>query len=182
MGETFQKQVNVREADSKAKGNTKTEAAEMPTKASVEKELKVEAKAEEKTKVAEALKKSEKAAEKPTIKPATTATPAAAKAPEAKKEEKEEKPAEKREIVLERVYTIPLEDAYAKPAKKRAARAVKILRQFLSRHMKSQNVKISPEVNEFIEERGATSPAKKVRVNASKDKAGMVLAKLAGME
>ena len=180
MGETFQKQVNVREADSKSRGNTKTEADERPTKASVERELKVEAKAEEKTKVAEALKKSEKAVEKPTMKPASTATPAAAKAPEAKKEE--EKPVEKREIVLERVYTIPLEDAYAKPAKKRAARAVKLLRQFLSRHMKSQNVKISPEVNEFIEERGATSPMKKVRVNASKDKAGMVLAKLAGME
>lgn len=177
MGETFQKQVNVREADSKSKGNTRTEADEKPSKASVEKEIKVEAKAEEKNKAVDALKKSEKAAEKPTVKTAPAAAGAAKPAAKA-----EEKPEEKREIVMERVYTIPLDEAYSKPAKKRAGRAIKILRAFLSRHMKSDNVKISPEVNEFVEERGATSPAKKIRVNASKDKAGMVLAKLAGME
>jgi len=176
MAETFQKQVNVREADAKMKGNEQVGPAEKPSKAAVEKELKVEAKAEEKAKVAEALKKSEKMAEKPAAKPETP------KPAEAKKAEKKEEPADKREIVLERVYTVPLADAYAKPAKKRAGRAVKLLREFLSRHMKSQNVKIDPGVNEFIEERGAASPSKAVRVNASKDKAGMVWAKLAGME
>ncbi|MCX6767353.1 MAG: 50S ribosomal protein L31e [Candidatus Micrarchaeota archaeon] len=194
MAETSEKTASVSEASVKMKGAAeKKEHEQKPSPIAVKRELKVEEKADEKTRIAGALKKSAAEAAKDAGKPAGAAAPSAGgekKPSEQKPVEKKEykKPAEqkpeekKREIVLERVYTVPLVDAYAKPAKKRAGRAVKILREFLSRHMHAQNVKIDPKVNEFIESRGATSPAKAVRVNASKDKSGLVWAGLAAMK
>jgi len=185
MVESYMKQSGVRESDEKANDNAEEKArAEKAPKASVEKELRVEEKSLEKTKVAEALKKSaETASKEPKKVGETVEKPAGEKKVEKKEEKKaeEKKPEEKREIVLQRVFTVPLADAYSKPAKKRAGRAVKLLREFLSKHMKAemQSVKIDPPVNEFIESRGATSPAKAVRVDASKDKKGIVVAKLA---
>ena len=46
---------------------------------------------------------------------------------------------------VERVYTIPLRDAYTAPRKKRAKVAMRIVREFIKRHMKVEVVKISPK-------------------------------------
>lgn len=94
---------------------------------------------------------------------------------EAKKAEKGEKE-KKPEIVFKRNYVIPLLKAYAKPAKKRAAKAVKMVRAFASRHFKTSEdkVKVSEKINQFINARGSKKPPKKLKVVLTKDKEGTV--------
>ncbi|MEK6953903.1 MAG: 50S ribosomal protein L31e [Candidatus Micrarchaeota archaeon] len=104
---------------------------------------------------------------------------------EAKKEETkkdEDRPeVKKREIILERIYSVPLVEAYAKPQMLRGNRAIKLLRWFLARHMKTdeEKVKIALELNNLIRARGSGRPMKKVKVKATKDKEGIVLGELA---
>jgi len=102
----------------------------------------------------------------------------AEKKEEAKAKELAEK---KREIVEERIYTVPLVKAYKKPENKRAGYAVRLLRQFVSRHMKANEsaVFIAPQANESINARGSRRPPKLLKIKASRDKEGKVLAELA---
>ncbi len=92
----------------------------------------------------------------------------------AKKDEK--KGDGKEEVVFKRTAVVPLVKAYAKPAKKRAGRAIKILREYASRHGKTtiDKVKISPKLASFINARGSKHPPKKLKVSLSKDKQGNV--------
>lgn len=94
----------------------------------------------------------------------------------AKLEEKKEAKEEKKEFTLKRSYVVPLASAYAKPAKKRAGRAIKLLRQFAARHSKSPeaSVKISEKVASFVNSRGSKKPPKKLKVAILKDKQGNV--------
>ena len=108
-------------------------------------------------------------------------------------EEKPEKRKEEEEIVEERVYTVPLGKALIMPANKRAPRAVRILKAFISKHMKLEARKetegeeeeepgrliISNEVNLRIWTRGIGKPPRKIRVRAAKDKEGNVTVYLA---
>lgn len=96
------------------------------------------------------------------------------KAP-AKKEAKEEAKPAKREIVLDRTYTVSLLKAYRKPAPKRANTAIKLLRAYVARHGKAKldYVKISPKVQAFIHARGHTKPAKSIKVKVTVDKQGL---------
>jgi large subunit ribosomal protein L31e len=101
---------------------------------------------------------------------------------EEKEEVKEEKPApkekekEKEEIVEERIYTVPLERAWISPRKKHSPRAVRILRSFVMKHMKTDadSIKITNEVNEKIWDRGIEKPPRKVRVRVTKNSEGIV--------
>ncbi|NYZ75383.1 50S ribosomal protein L31e [Candidatus Micrarchaeota archaeon] len=99
----------------------------------------------------------------------------AAKKPEKGKEEK------KREIVLERNYVIPLIKAYETTQTSRGNKAVKMTKAFLARHMKAGagKIKLDPALSAAVFARGSKRPPKKLRVNASKDKEGLVWAKLA---
>jgi large subunit ribosomal protein L31e len=119
-------------------------------------------------------------------------------APTAEKEE-EAKPAkrkgkeEEKEIVEERVYTVPLGKALIQPPNKRTARAVRMLRSFVIKHMKLETRKegeaeeeetaarliIDNEVNEKLWSRGIEKPPRKIRVRAEKDKEGNVTVYLA---
>jgi large subunit ribosomal protein L31e len=67
---------------------------------------------------------------------------------------------------LERVYTIPLGDAYDYTRKRRVPRAVKILRQFVSRHMKVEldEVSISNMLNNSMWTRSIQKPPRRVKV------------------
>jgi large subunit ribosomal protein L31e len=74
------------------------------------------------------------------------------------------------------------------PAKKRAPRAIRIIRAFVQRHMKvgetaleaeSEEIEagriiISNEVNEEIWSRGIQKPPRKLRIRAAKDEEGNV--------
>jgi len=81
----------------------------------------------------------------------------------AKKEEKNEK-----KVLEERIYTIPFDSVMRATRKKRANKAVRVVKKFISRHMHSDNVKISSALNEQIWSRGIQKPPKKLRVKALK--------------
>jgi len=83
------------------------------------------------------------------------------------------------EIVEERIYTIPLRRAWISPRKKRAPRAVRIVKSFIQRHMKPEAIVVSNEVNERLWNRGIEKPPRKIRIRASKDKEGRVTLHLA---
>jgi large subunit ribosomal protein L31e len=116
-------------------------------------------------------------------------------------EEKKEKPAKKKkkgeeeEIVEERVYTIPLGKATVRPPKKRAPRAIQLIRAFVTKHMKVEmhleeeeeegelpRVIISSEINEKVWGRGIEKPPRKIRVRAAKDSDGNVTVYLAEVD
>lgn len=82
--------------------------------------------------------------------------------------------------VLERVYSIPLRRETLKvPPFKKANKAVKTVQQFISKHMKSENVVIGKYLNLKIWHHGAKNPPHHVKVNAAKDDKGRVFVELA---
>ncbi len=83
------------------------------------------------------------------------------------------------EAVEERIYTVPLKKAWAAPRWKRAEKAVRVLREFAERHMKSTEIIIDPEVNEAIWRRGIQKPPRRIRVKMTKDEDGVVRVTLA---
>ena len=107
----------------------------------------------------------------------------------------EAKPKKKKaeeEIVEERTYTVPLSRALVRPPKKRAPRAMQLLKAFITKHMKLEmkvseeeeeeelpQLIISQEVNEKIWDKGIEKPPRKIRVRAAKDKDGNVTVYLA---
>ena len=109
-------------------------------------------------------------------------------APSRRTKEREE------EFVEERIYTVGLGRAWIKPPKKRAPKAVRIIRAFVQRHMKvgelpfgeeeeeeeeGGRIIISNEVNEKIWSRGIEKPPRKLRIRAAKDEEGNVTVFLA---
>jgi len=115
----------------------------------------------------------------------------AEEAEEVEKKEKREKAPEEEEIVEERVYTIPLRRAWISPRKKRAPRAMRMVKSYIQRHMKVETeakageeeekgrLVISNEVNEKLWNRGIEKPPRNIRVRAVKDKEGTVTLYLA---
>ena len=118
---------------------------------------------------------------------------------EAKKEEekpeKKKKKGKEEEIVEEKIYTIPLAKATVRPPKKRAPRAIQLIREFITKHMKIEmkveeeeeegelpKLIISSEVNEKIWDKGIEKPPRKIRVRAAKDSDGNVTVYLAENE
>ncbi len=89
-----------------------------------------------------------------------------------------EKPAEK---VLERTYNVPLRKEFLKTAPyKRAKRAVNTLRDFLKRHMKAEKVSVSNYLNNKLWSHGIKRPPHHIKVTATKDKDGNVVASMVG--
>ena len=82
---------------------------------------------------------------------------------------------------LERIYNVPLrKEAMKAPMYVRAAKASRALREFLVKHMKSDNVKIGKYLNQAILEKGRKNIPHHVLVKAVKDKTGLVKAELVG--
>ncbi len=112
-------------------------------------------------------------------------------------EEEEAKPSKKKkeedeDIVEERIYTIPLGRALVRPPKKRAPRAMQLIKAFITKHMKLEmrveaeeekgelpQLVISNDVNEKVWGRGIEKPPRKIRVRAAKDREGNVTLYLA---
>lgn len=72
------------------------------------------------------------------------------------------------EFILERTYTIPLRKAYYVPRGKRANKAVRIVKEFIKRHLHVSDVIISPELNQLLWSRNREKPPRKVKVIARK--------------
>lgn len=109
-------------------------------------------------------------------------------------EEKIEKRARREveeEIVEERMYVIPLSRAWISPRRKRAPRAMRLIRNFVERHMKMRGgaseeegeemgrLVISNDVNEKVWSRGIEKPPRNIRVRVAKDKEGIITVYLA---
>ena len=110
-------------------------------------------------------------------------------------EEEKAKPKKKKkdeEIVEERFYTIPLQRALVRPPKKRAPRAMQLIKAFVNRHMKVatqvseeeeeeeiSRLIISEEVNEKVWGKGIEKPPRRIKVRITKDKDGNVTVYLA---
>jgi len=83
------------------------------------------------------------------------------------------------EKLKEQIYVIPLHDVKHTPSWERAKRSVKAVRDFLARHMKSQDIKLDPGISRKLWERGAHKPPSKIRVRAMKFEDGQIQAELA---
>ena len=87
------------------------------------------------------------------------------------------------EKTLERTYNVPLRKEYMKaPRWNRTKKAVIALRQFLVKHMKSENVLLSKELNEEMWKHGIQNPPHHVKVKVMKDDKGVVKADLFAVE
>jgi large subunit ribosomal protein L31e len=117
------------------------------------------------------------------------AAPAEEKEAKLRRRKKKE---EEEEFVEERIYTIPLARALVRPPKKRAPRAMQMIKAFITKHMKLEmrveaeeekgelpKLVISNDVNEKVWGRGIEKPPRKIRVRAAKDKEGNVTLYLA---
>jgi len=78
------------------------------------------------------------------------------------------------ESALERIYTIPLRDAYEASRTRRAKKAINIIRRFAQRHMKGEEVRISDGVNKLVWSRGAEKPPRRIKVLIRRDESGVI--------
>jgi large subunit ribosomal protein L31e len=96
-------------------------------------------------------------------------------------------------IVEERIYTIPLQKALVRPPKRRAPRAMQLVKLFVAKHMKMPvtvsedddvlpQLIVTPEVNEKIWGKGIEKPPRRIRVRVTKDKDANVTVHLAEAE
>ena len=71
-------------------------------------------------------------------------------------------------VKTQRLYTIPLTDAWKVPYKRRAKKAVALIQKFAVRHMKAdpKNVRVGTQLNEALWARGIKYPPRKVKVQA----------------
>ncbi|KXA89446.1 50S ribosomal protein L31 [candidate division MSBL1 archaeon SCGC-AAA259B11] len=68
----------------------------------------------------------------------------------------------------EQVFTISLSDAKKAKRRKRSAKAVKIVKEYLKKHLKVKEVKIDDGLNREIWNRGIERPPAQIRVRAVK--------------
>ena len=70
----------------------------------------------------------------------------------------------------EKQFTIPLRKEFSKaPSYKRSEKAIKAIREFIERHMKTDEVKIGKYLNLKIFERGRKNPPPRIKVKAIKE-------------
>lgn len=75
---------------------------------------------------------------------------------------------------LTRTYTVPLGVVYEAPPYRRAKKAITIIREFATRHMKARQVSIDAGVNELIWSRGIKHPPRRITLEMARDEDGVV--------
>ncbi|MCX8197291.1 MAG: 60S ribosomal protein L31 [Candidatus Micrarchaeota archaeon] len=83
---------------------------------------------------------------------------------------------------LERIYNIPLGDAYLRVRTKRAKRAIAFIKDFAIRHMKAVDVRISEGTNLLVFRDGMQKPPRKIKVRIVKGEDGVAWVWLPGEE
>lgn len=83
---------------------------------------------------------------------------------------------------IKRTYTIPLRSGFANtPRYKRTNKAVRVLKKYLVKHMKSEKIKIGPQLNNLLWRNGIKNPPAKVTVDVTKDAENVIRAELSGV-
>jgi large subunit ribosomal protein L31e len=83
----------------------------------------------------------------------------------------------------EKIFTIPLRKEFLKvPMYKRSKKATTAIKQYLMKHMKSNDVRIEIDLNNEIWAKGNRSPPPRIKVKAMKDDKGLVRAQLIDFE
>ncbi|HOM96496.1 MAG: 50S ribosomal protein L31e [Candidatus Methanofastidiosa archaeon] len=72
----------------------------------------------------------------------------------------------------ERMYVVPLRKVKEAPRNERAARATRVLREFVIKHSKCENVKIDKSLNEKLWENGIQSSPSKIKIRIVKGEEG----------
>jgi len=74
-------------------------------------------------------------------------------------------------VEFERIYNVPLSDAYLTTRVKATRRAMTILRNFIKRHAKveEENIKVSNKLNQYVWSRGRKKPPRHVKIKVIKD-------------
>jgi large subunit ribosomal protein L31e len=75
---------------------------------------------------------------------------------------------------MERIYVIPLRKVKDVPRTIRAPKAIRVVKEYLQKHMKAEEIKIDASVNEKIWERGIQKVPPKIKVKAVKEEDGSV--------
>jgi len=73
------------------------------------------------------------------------------------------------------IYTINLGKAQLTPRYRRTDRVVNMIREFASRHMKTDEVKLDQELNRQVWKKGKANPPRRLRVRMIKDEDGVVI-------
>jgi len=81
----------------------------------------------------------------------------------------------------EKIFTIPLREAFVRGRVHRSKDASKLVREFLIKNMKSENVKIGKSINENLWKRGIQRPPRRIRIHVIKEE-NIVYAELLGVE
>ncbi len=79
----------------------------------------------------------------------------------------------------EGIYTINLGRIYRTGRRRRLARAVRLIKEFLSRHTKASEVILDRSVNEYIFSMAYDRPPRKITVKVTRIDEGVVKASLA---
>ncbi len=79
---------------------------------------------------------------------------------------------------LTRTYVVPLGVVYEAPPYRRAKKAIIVIREFVTRHMKAKQVSIDSEVNELIWSRGIKHPPRRITLEMERDEDGVVKVRL----
>ncbi len=73
------------------------------------------------------------------------------------------------EKILEREYVIPLRKEFMKvPRYRKSKKSIKAIKEFISKHMKVEEVKIGSYLNELVWSRGPKNPIPRVKVKTRK--------------
>jgi large subunit ribosomal protein L31e len=79
-----------------------------------------------------------------------------------------------------RIYTVTLkQNTLTAPKWRRTKKAVTILREYLEKHTKSDNIRISRWVNEHLWSKGGKNPPSKISVKVTKEKDNVINVELA---
>ena len=81
----------------------------------------------------------------------------------------------------EKIFTIPLREVFEEERNKRASNASKLVRTFLMKHTKTENVKLGKSINEAIWKRGINKPPRKLRIHVIKEE-DIVYAEMLGID
>jgi large subunit ribosomal protein L31e len=74
---------------------------------------------------------------------------------------------------------VPLGVAFEAAPYRRAKVAIRIIKEFTTRHMKASDVKIKEDVNKLIWARGIRRPPRRVKLEMERDEDGLVSVSLA---